>query len=118
MKFTRGQWSLESINYRLVERMNVSDENVQTIIKLQAFRRYIYDIIDDIEDVERIIELSEFLTQLEFRLQRLWGFPENEDYHRWWNNPKCDCPKLDNEDYLGRKYKIYSKNCIIHKNKR
>lgn len=114
MKFKRGESNLEFINMNLVRRQNIEVEDVKKIDQLQTLRRYIFDIIDDLDDVERIKELSEFLTELEFKLQGLWGFPKNADYHRWWVIPKCSCPKLDNDDNIGTPWKIYDDNCIIH----
>lgn len=37
-------------------------------------------------------------TKLEYKLQKLWKFPKNAAYHRFWDRPKCSCPVLDNED--------------------
>jgi hypothetical protein len=114
MKFKRGESNSESINKSLVEIQRIDDYSYENIRVLQGLRRYIFDIIDDLEDVQRIRELNNFLTQLEFRLQGLWGFKKDENYHRWWDVPKCSCPKWDNQDLIGTSNRIYSNDCILH----
>lgn len=114
MKFERGESNLEFVNLRLVKQQNVPIEDLKKIDKLQTLRRYIFDIVDDLDDVDRIKELSEFLTELEFQLQTLWRFPKNPDFHRFWDNPKCSCPKFDNMCNIGTPWKIYDGGCIIH----
>jgi hypothetical protein len=45
----------------------------------------------------------------EYNLQRLWGFPQDRNYHRYWKHIKgCTCPKRDNEDpmYFGRRITV------------
>ena len=56
----------------------------------------------------------EQLRKLEFKMQRLWGLKEDENYHTYWMMPKqCTCPKLDNMDQLGYG-RIISEDCPLH----
>jgi len=55
------------------------------------------------------------LTDNEFNMQLLYGLDENINYHRFWETPKCTCPKIDNVvNYPNGKY-TFDKNCPIHK---
>ena len=65
-----------------------------------------------------ISNLNSQLEDVEFRLQELWGFKQDANYHSWWLRPKnCECPKLDNRDpaYYGAG-KIINGSCPIHAN--
>jgi hypothetical protein len=58
--------------------------------------------------------LAKEVTKLEYRLQKLWHFKKNQNFHRFWDLPHCSCPKMDNEERWGTKHHIYDNNCIIH----
>ena len=105
---------LYMINQNLVNRQKVSGENVKRIVKLQTIRKYFYDFIELSDDKEEIRRLDRIITQIEFQIQKLWGFPENKNFHRWFDVPKCSCPKLDNADSLGSKFRTINPNCILH----
>ena len=55
------------------------------------------------------------ITNIEYNIQTLYGEKENIMFHRFWETPKCSCPKIDNiEIYPQKKY--IDKHCIIHGN--
>lgn len=60
-------------------------------------------------------EAIERVRHLESQLQRLWGFPQDERffYYEFWIDG-CTCPKLDNEDAKGTKYRFFNTVCPIH----
>lgn len=73
-------------------------------------------IRDAANSKEVIQEYNNLLQTLEFAMQRIWGFPEDANYHTWWlDAEECLCPKMDNKDplYWGRG-KIISGDCPIH----
>lgn len=113
-KFRHVSNTLYMINQSMVNRHKVSAENVQKIVKLQTIRKYFYDFIELSGDREEIRRLDKIITQIEFRLQELWGFPQNRNYHRWFDVPKCSCPKWDNNDSLGSDFRTINPNCILH----
>lgn len=42
------------------------------------------------------------VTELEFELQALWGFPQDPRFHKYQQHIKgCTCPRLDNLDLIG-----------------
>jgi len=112
--FTHVSNKLSVINQNLVNRQKVSADDVQKIVKLQTIRKYFYDFIELSNDKEEIRRLDKIITQIEFKLQKLWGFPQNRNFHRWFDVPKCSCPKCDNADSLGSEFRIINPNCIIH----
>lgn len=105
---------LYMINQNLVNRQKVSPDDVKRIVKLQALRKYFYDFIELSSDKEEIRRLDKIITQIEFQLQKLWGFPQDRNHHRWFDVPKCSCPKWDNDDNIGSEYRIINPNCILH----
>jgi len=114
--FQHATSKLYSINNNLVIHQKVSPEDVKKIEKLQNIRSYFYDFIELSEDKEEIRRLVKFITQIEFQLQKLWNFKPDETMHRWFDVPKCSCPKMDNAGYLGTPYKTINPKCIIHGN--
>lgn len=112
--FTHVSSKLSMINQNLVNRQKVSAEDVKKIVKLQTIRKYFYDFIELSNDKEEIRRLDKIITQIEFQLQKLWGFPQNRNFHRWFDVPKCSCPKWDNADSLGSDFRIINPNCILH----
>lgn len=112
--FTHVSSKLSMINQTLVNRQKVSAEDVKKIVKLQTIRKYFYDFIELSDDKEEIRRLDKIITQIEFKLQKLWGFPQDSNRHRWFEVPKCSCPKWDNADSLGSDFRIINPDCILH----
>jgi hypothetical protein len=103
-----------TISQGLVRQQKVSPDDVKRIVKLQTLRKYFYDFIELSDDKEEIRRLDKIITQIEFQLQKLWGFPQDRNHHRWFDVPKCSCPKWDNADNIGSEYRIINPNCILH----
>lgn len=55
-------------------------------------------------------------SNIQFNLQKAWGFNENSNFHRFWELPKCTCPKMDNEDRFPMGPYIHDAACPIHGN--
>lgn len=53
-------------------------------------------------------------TKIEFALQKAWGFKRSRVMHKFWNRPRCKCPKIDNDDRYPSKYCSISPNCPLH----
>ncbi len=54
----------------------------------------IYDIIENSD-----IDLHQYykkITDIEYNMQILYGEKEDISEHRFWETPKCTCPKIDN----------------------
>lgn len=51
----------------------------------------------------------------EFRLQGLWKFDTDENYHSYWfQTIGCKCPVYDNMDMVGTKLNYTSSSCQLH----
>lgn len=70
--------------------------------------------VDEEEDPEKIERIREKMLHTENRIQKVWGFRPNYDYHRYWSKPNSCCCKMT-EFRSGITEKKYSPNCKIHK---
>lgn len=94
-------------------------------ITLEDFKSLqdLYEVADSyIEQLESEIDIQntlEKLTEVEFLIQEAWTFGRNSDYHYFSFKPdNCKCPKIDNMDMIGSKYRVYNSICPIHKIRR
>jgi len=103
------------LNNRLIQDRELSQE---TVDKIEAVHKELEELLaTKLEDIENIENYVLDISALEYELQHLWGFSQDSNYHSWWfMDPKCKCPKMDNEDMLGTKYSIYSSDCPLHWN--
>lgn len=78
---TRSKMQKANIRYcqsRVVESLSIMDENpVESPKFFQALCTW---------------------KETNYVLQSLWGFKQHGEYHKFWELPKCICPKIDNED--------------------
>jgi hypothetical protein len=51
---------------------------------------------------------------IERKLQKLWGFKQDDKFIKFWNIPGCSCPTMDNDDRYPFGHYVYSCECIIH----
>jgi hypothetical protein len=75
----------------------------------------IYDLIQNSND--NLFQYYKKLTDIEFNMQLLYGEEEEISFHKFWETPKCTCPKIDNYEIYPSKTPIFDKNCPIHQNK-
>ena len=59
-------------------------------------------------------EMHQDLHELDFSIQEAFGFPQNKDFHRFWEYPGCSCPYIDNFDTWGTSSHYYNENCPVH----
>lgn len=97
------------LNKKLIYKQGLTFETVE---KLEALHRALEDVIESPSSYEDAVFEIE---QLEFKMQELWGFTQDRNYHAHWLRIKgCTCPKLDNKDRLGTPYRVLSKDCPWH----
>jgi hypothetical protein len=101
------------LNRNLLTRQNAWG-NLDAIKAEHVIKLNIYEAIKKEEDKAALKCYSQNLTDLEFRLQALWGFSINAKFHRFWWTPKCLCAKIDNEDAYPTGYYSISSNCPLH----
>ena len=103
-----------TLNSQLIEQQKVSEAGIAKLKELHLERMMLEDEMSNTDDPVRLHVMAQEREHIEFRLQRVWGFPENSDYHRWWEVPKCVCPWMDNSDNYPTKYRIVRGDCPVH----
>ena len=73
----------------------------------------IYDTIENSDD--NLSQYYKKLTDIEYNMQLLYDEDEEISYHRFWETPKCTCPKIDNLENYPSETPIFDENCLIHK---
>jgi len=101
-----------TLNKRLLDQQNAWG-NLTEIIEAHELKLCIYHLLHETKDKALIKSLASDLTEIEFELQELWGFSKDKMFHRFWEYPKCTCPRLDNIDaYPHMRY--ISISCPLH----
>lgn len=105
---------ITKLNNKLVERQGISTETL-TKLKESHVDRYLVELqFEDAHRPEDIQMLFKEWTRINFLQQRLWGFPEDSNYHPSHLLSPCICAKMDNEERLGTPYRVVTKGCPIH----
>jgi hypothetical protein len=102
------------INLKLAEKQKLSQETIKNIEKLHEEVQLILNAMKVTDDKNQLQQLSDDWHNLQFKLQKLWGFKEDINYHPWWELPKCTCPKLDNNDAWPTGFYCKIQDCPIH----
>lgn len=101
------------LNKRLLDQQ-ICWDNLEEIKKLHKERLELEDKMREESDQHKLIAMDEEYTQLEFKLQDAWKFSRDKNFHRFWNRPKCECPKLDNEDAYPHGRYVVTGGCPLH----
>ena len=101
------------LNESLMRRQNAL-HNLEKIISIHQAKLDIYEAIRMETDKSKLRGYAQDLTQAEFELQKLWNFPEDARFHRFWEAPRCECPKMDNEERYGTSQSIRTLSCPLH----
>lgn len=101
------------INEALLYTMGVSDERLDVIRASHVERLHIFAQMEVAEKTD-LLRLAHEFDNLEFRQQKLWGFAQDCNYHRWFDVPHCGCSNRFNADLIGTPMRIVSLNCEVH----
>lgn len=101
------------MNKRLLDQQ-MCWENLEAIKEVHWLKMLFFHLIEDTKDPIELKELAKDLTECEFELQRLWKFPLDKKFHRFWDYHKCECPKMDNDDAWPTGYYVVAGNCPLH----
>jgi hypothetical protein len=104
------------LNSNLIVRQRIDDLTVDRIKKLHTIKNCFLDLMHLENDSKKLKDLTSKITQIEFQLQKLWNFPQDEYYHRFWELPKCECPKMDNIECYGTGHRYINPQCRLHGN--
>lgn len=102
------------LNQRLAERQGVTDKELANLVALHEIKLFIFDKMNETDDVGRLRAFASIFEDIEFAMQRNWHFSEDKRMHEWYNVPKCTCPKMDNMDARGTSFQITNLSCPIH----
>lgn len=100
------------MNKTLLDKQNAWG-NLEAIKHCHWLKYLIFHIMAKTRDAAELYSLGLDITEIEYELQRLWGFELDANYHRSWEYPKCECPKVDNQDNYPHR-KIISSGCPVH----
>ena len=96
------------LNKELLDSQNCW-ENLYEIKKLHLHRLKVEEAI-----ANGNTKLLPKWTEIQFKLQKAWKFPEDAKYHAFWTIPGCNCPKMDNNDRYPLGNYIVNEKCKIH----
>ena len=103
----------KSYRDRIDEELSSHIDNLEPLKNCLLEKLKLYDKIEN--SSKNLTKYYKKLTDNEFNMQLLYGLDEDINYHRFWETPKCSCPKIDNVvNYPNGKY-TFDKNCLIHK---
>ena len=102
------------LNPSLLKQQKISPETQVLIENLHiSMQQHHARPLEDITDIQEYIDL---IQEIEFAMQRLWGFPEDRSFHtHWYHDPKCSCPTMDNDERQGYS-KYVTESCPLHGN--
>lgn len=103
------------ISHQLVKSQGVQSK-LEKIKEVHQLKLAILDLMANPQSQKELKQLALDIQECEFELQELWGFSKDARFHKFWELPKCTCPKIDNADAYPTGYYIYSDNCPIHGN--
>ena len=59
--------------------------------------------------------IARSVERMEYKLQEVWGFPQDASYHTYQNQlPHCTCPTMDNGERHGTTARWVSGDCLYH----
>ena len=94
----------------------LSKDEIDNIIVLQQKRSDIRNgIINKVIMPTR--QVGEELSEIDVQLTKLWKFdnPNGYNFYKFWKEPGCLCPEMDNEDNYGKTSYIYIRGrCPLH----
>lgn len=100
------------LNLALIKKQDCL-ENVSAILEKHRERLEIHVAMMETSDSTLLQLYDQMYTDVEFELQDLWKFERNANFHRFWERPKCGCPRMDNMDWYPYK-SVISGGCKVH----
>lgn len=93
---------------------NNAENNLDKIKELFVIKFNYFLEMDKTEDSKELKKLEKKVWANEKLIMTNFNFKVDKNYFRFWEMPKCTCPKLDNIDYWGTGNQIYSLTCPVH----
>ena len=105
-----------SVNLSLAKKYGLSRDSVIMISSLHQQRQVIFEALQSGE-FKPSKRLNSMLESIEESLQLQWFNKVDMKYYRFWDIPKCVCPKVDNTERYPYGNYIISENCKFHGSK-
>ena len=107
--------TFEDLRDRIEKDRISNNKNLDKLKNCLIEKLKIYDAIEKSESDDNLQQYYKKLTDIEFNMQLLYGEDEDVTFHRFWETPKCTCPKIDNLENFPSEIPIFDSNCPIHK---
>ena len=103
------KWAI-NVNESIVDE---SKHNELREIYLSMYK--IFEKMEQTESSSTMYNLVLELEKVEFKMQKLFGFPIDRNFHRYWlQSPGCTCGTMDNNDMYGLEFRDIDMNCPVH----
>ena len=104
------------LNQHLVRQMGITEAGLEEFKCLHQKRVALLRQMEETpaEYTVMLHAFAEALTQIEYETQDAWGFARDKNFHRFWEVPRCCCPRMDNEDAYPTGYYVVNKSCPVH----
>lgn len=105
------------ISTKLAEQRNISKEDILKLERLHVVRDSLHYAVEQAygADNRKIVKaIADVLPAIEEELQKLWKFPVNNSYYKFWSAPMCSCPVMDNEDNYPHGPYVVNNGCWLH----
>jgi hypothetical protein len=102
------------LNPFLIARQSLGGDQVAALQATHFERARIFSAMAATDDPAALLALAREFDLLEFTQQRLWRFAELAEMHRWFDVPKCSCPKHLNHSLMGGPLRAVAVGCPVH----
>lgn len=98
---------------RVDESRITNPDNLNNLKKCLKDKLKVFDKIEKSKDND-LHRYYKILTDIEYNMQLLYGEKEDISFHRFWETPKCTCPKIDNLEIYPSVNPVFDDKCPIH----
>lgn len=102
------------LNARLIQRQGLTEPEVDYIKHLHMLRMEIEEYMRTAPTAYILKGFNECWMDIQRMLQDAWKFDQNDNFIRFWEVPRCSCPKMDNSDNFPLGYYITNQDCEVH----
>ncbi len=102
------------LNPALILKNKLTRDEVKQLIQLHQSKIVLFNEAEKEIDRVKLQALVADLENLEFEIQACSKLRRDKNYHRWFDFPKCTCPKVENEQNLSTAKRVINPNCIAH----
>lgn len=101
------------ISPEFLDRTNAA-KNLHKLKDAYFMKYMIYKMIKQTRSIKKMKVLAEDLNIIELYIQELFNFKPSKAHIRFWETPKCTCPKLDNIDRWPTGLYVTAQDCPLH----